>query len=108
MKFPETKTTKTTQPKEKKAPVLLQAPEITVNRVFDGKYGILFDCTINGISVYDCRLCRDKEGEAFVGWPQTRDKNGKYWNIVFVPLAPEDRDRLIQVVVDKLQEVSNK
>lgn len=108
MKFPETKNTQKTQPEEKKALVLLQKPELTVTRVFDGQYGIIFDCVVNGITVYGCRLCRDKNGEAFVGWPQTKDKNGRYWNIVFVPLAQEDRDRLIQAVVDKLQEVSNK
>lgn len=109
MKFPtNTKSTQNTQPKEKKAPTLLKAPELTVTRVFDGQYGIIFDCVVNGITVYGCRLCRDKNGEAFVGWPQTKDKAGRYWNIVFVPLAQEDQDRLIQAVVDKLQEVNTK
>ena len=103
MKFPtNTKSAQNTQPKEKKAPVLLKAPELTVTRVFDGKYGIIFDCVINGITVYGCRLCRDRDGEAFVGWPQSKDKNGKYWNIVFVPLAQEDQERLIGAVVSKL------
>ena len=106
MKFPTN--TKSTQPKEKKDIVFLKEPEITVTRVFDGQYGIIFDCIINGITVYGCRLCRSKNDEAFVGWPQNKDKNGKYWNIVFVPLAQEDQDRLIQAVADKLQEVNNK
>lgn len=113
MKFPtNTKSAQNTQPKKKKAPTMLKAPELTVTRVFDGQYGIIFNCVVNGITVYGCRLCRDKNGEAFVGWPQTKDKNGQHWNIVFVPLAQEDQDRLIRAVVDmlqdKLQEVDTK
>ena len=79
--------------------------EITVDRVLDGKYGTLFDMTINNVKVYGCRVCETRDGDPFIGFPQKKDKrDDRYWSIVYAPLTKEQTAAVLAQVEDKLDE----
>lgn len=73
--------------------------DIKVRRAFDGEYGILFDLEINHVTIYGCRLVEiDSTGECFVGFPQKRGRDGKYWSHAYVPLSDEQQKGIIKDV----------
>lgn len=79
--------------------------DVTVDRVLDGKYGTLFDMTVNHVKVYGCRVCETREGEAFVGFPQKKGKrDDRYWSIVYAPFTKEQTADILRKVEDKLEE----
>lgn len=58
---------------------------------------IAFDMTVNGVTIYGCRLVEGKKGH-FVSFPQRKDKNGKYWNLAYVKLTEEDTNFIIKLI----------
>ena len=74
-----------------------------VTRVLDGKYGVLFDMEINHVTVYGCRVCETRDGSAFVGFPQKKDRDGdRYWSIVYAPLSDAQTADVLKQVSDML------
>lgn len=64
--------------------------------------GISFDLTINNaLTVYNCRLAANKEGEAFVAWPARKGSDGKYYSYVYARLSAADTDKICRAVIDK-------
>lgn len=58
----------------------------------DGKTRILFDGTVNGVSVSGMSYMEGvKEGKewSMVKFPQSKGKNGEYYNIVWFPTSKE-------------------
>lgn len=95
-------TTKNTKNTKKERPVY--DLDIKVTRVFDGKYGVLFDMTVNHVCINGCRVVSTGEGEAFVGFPQKRDRKDedKWWNIAYVPLSDDQTSDILDQVEDLL------
>lgn len=79
--------------------------ELKVTRVFDGEYGRIFDLEINHVSVYGCRVCETGDGEPFIGWPQKKDKNGRYWSHAYAPLTTAQTDEILDQIAEKLEEL---
>lgn len=58
----------------------------------DDKTRILFDMDVNGISISGCTYREgEKNGKEWqmVTFPQTKGKDGKYYNIVWMPMSKE-------------------
>lgn len=92
------KTTKTTR---KPRPVY--DFDINVTRVFDGRYGILFDMEINHVFINGCRVVSTEEGEAFIGFPQKKGKkDDKWWNVCYAPLTDEQTADILEQVENLL------
>lgn len=71
---------------------------LKVTRAFEGRYGILFDLEINDVKVYGLRVCETSDGEAFVGWPQHKGKDGHYYSHAWAYLDEgQTKDVLDQV-----------
>lgn len=80
--------------------------ELKVTRVLDGKYGILFDLEINHVTIYGCRICENREGVPFVGFPQRRDKHDqdKWWSVAYAPLTQKQTEEILDQISQQLQE----
>lgn len=93
-----TKNTKNTKNSKKTRPVYDY--DIKVTRVFDGKYGILFDMEINHIFINGCRVVGSTEdGESFIGFPQKKGKrDDKWWNICYAFLSDDQTADILEQV----------
>ena len=100
-----TKNTRTTKKAAKKTRPVYDY-DIKVVRAFDGKYGVLCDLSINNVTIYGCRVCATKEGEAFIGFPQKKDRKDpeKWWSIVYAPLTDEQTSDVLEQVENLLAE----
>lgn len=77
--------------------------KFTVKNVFNGKYGVKFNLTLeleNGaeVTIYNCRIVEGRKGE-FIGWPSYEGKDGKYWNHVYVDIGSADEEDIISEVL---------
>lgn len=76
--------------------------KFNVKNVFVGKYGTKFNLVLqleNGalVTIYGCRVVEGRKGD-FIGWPSYKDKNGEYWNHVYVNIDPEDVENILAEV----------
>lgn len=76
--------------------------EIHVTRVLDGKYGVLFDMVINNVTIYGCRVAETKDGTPFVGFPQKKDRNNKFWSVAYAHLTPEQNAEVMRQIWEQL------
>lgn len=76
------------------------ALEIKVTRVKQFDNACMFDMTVNGVSIYGCRLIEGKKGY-FVSFPSRKGKDGKYYSYTYVKL--EDQD--VQTIIDQIAEL---
>ena len=74
--------------------------EIKVTRVFDGKYGTLFDMDINHVMIYGCRLLETKDGVPFIGFPQKADRNDKekWWSVAYAYLSDDQTGEILKQI----------
>ena len=96
------KTGKTGKAAKKERPVYDY--ELRVTRVFAGEYGTVFDLEINHVNVYGCRVCETGNGEAFVGWPQKKGKDGRYWSHAYAPLTDAQTANVLDQVAAQLED----
>ena len=80
----------------------LNIDSFSVNRVhqFDNG-GVAFDMTVNGISIYGCRVVETKDGD-FIGLPQRKGKDGKYYSIVWARFSEADTKDILSEVEKQL------
>lgn len=73
-------------------------------RVVDTSKGdlVFFNLTINGVTIYSCRVVNGANGD-FISSPQQKGKDGKYYNMVYVALSPDDS----KLILDDIQEQLN-
>ena len=72
--------------------------EIQVTRVLDGKYGVLFDMVINNVTIYGCRVAETKDGTPFVGFPQKKGRDNKWWSVAYAPLTAEQNAEVMRQI----------
>lgn len=58
---------------------------------------VLFNMIVNGVTIYGCKVVEGKNGD-FVSFPQTKDKNGKYWNVAYVKLTEQETKEVLEMV----------
>lgn len=72
-----------------------------VLRVKDTGKLIFFDVKINGVTIYGCRVVEGQAGD-FIGFPSQKGKDGRFYNIVYMPLAAEDQQKILAAVESML------
>ena len=100
MKAREYKSNTSTQRTEK--PVLqLTGYKVLRTRVINGTP--LADVEINGITVYGLSIMANKStGEAFLSWPSTKGKDGKWYSSCYARLSDSDQEAIIKAIYDHL------
>lgn len=92
-----------TNPQRTEKPVLqLTGYEVLRTRVSNN--GIpMADVEINGITVYGLSIMANKStGEAFLSWPSTKGKDGKWYSSCYARLSDSDQDAIIKAIYDHL------
>ena len=78
-----------------------KAKEIEVTRAHQFDDGtITFDMTVNGVSIYGCKIAEGKNGQ-FVSFPSRKGKDGKYYSYAYIALS-EDEQKEIFEQIEKL------
>lgn len=72
---------------------------IVVKRAKEFDRGILFDMIVNDVTIYGCKLIRNKKDEIFVAFPQRKGTDGKYYKYVYVDLTEEETQNIIAQIV---------
>lgn len=80
----------------------LKIDSFSVNRVhqFDNG-GVCFDMTLNGINIYGCLVVETQKGD-FIGLPQRKGTDGKYYSIVWAKFSEQDSKDILAEVEKKL------
>ncbi len=78
--------------------VEIDAKVIRANQVQDTVY---FDVTINGVTIYGCRVVEGSKGD-FVSFPSHKGKDGKFYNHAWVKLSDEDTAAIVKQVEEML------
>ena len=100
MKKPETKAAGKTNKNKEQDCVKVQEFQIGRVKMWDNG-GITFDLTINGITIYNCRVVEFEAGD-FISFPSRKGNDGKYYNHVFVKLSAEDTKMILDAVEAEL------
>ena len=90
--------TKKAEAKERET-IELRSAEVKNVRVVDSKNGdlVFFTAVINGVVIYNCRVATGKNGD-FISYPQYEGSDGKWYNNVYVSLAEEDSNKILELV----------
>lgn len=76
----------------------------TVTRAKEFKDGgVVFDLTIDDITVYGCRVASGPKGD-FVSFPSRKGKDDKYYSIVYLRLTEDETGDILDKVSAALAE----
>lgn len=97
------KAKKTTSTKKEREYTKIDSFKIENVRVVDTMTGdlIFVNLTINGVTIYSCRVVNGSKGD-FISFPQQKGKDGKYYNMVYVALSPEDEASILEAIQDAI------
>ena len=87
---------------EKKSESAVQSVEVVRAKSFDNG-GVVFDMTINGVSIYNCRVVEGKNGD-FISFPARKGSDGNYYSHVYIKLTGDDTKKIIGLVEKALEE----
>lgn len=96
--------TKENEQKAEQERVYLNLDSFKLLRVHEAAGGVVFfDAEINGLTIYGMKVVPLKDGSGdFISWPATKDKDGKYHNVVFAWLREETTASLLAAIQEKL------
>lgn len=79
--------------------------EVTSVRVVETKIDdlVFFTLKLNGVYINNCKVATGKSGD-FIGFPQYKGSNDKWYNVVYAPLSDEDTELILKAVQEKLDE----
>ena len=64
---------------------------------------VMADVEINGITVYGMKILANKStGEAFLAWPSTKGKDGKYYSVCYARISDGDQEMIITKIYEWL------
>ena len=89
----------------KKAPEKREYDVLTtfeVIRAYEGRDVVFFSARVNGVSIYNMRICTNRNGEDFIAFPSSKGKNGQYYNECYFAFSPEDTELVIDAVAETL------
>lgn len=87
---------------EKKTKSAVQSVEVVRAKSFDNG-GVVFDVTINGVSIYNCRVVEGKNGD-FISFPARKGSDGNYYSHAYIKLTEDDTKKIIGLVEKALEE----
>ena len=65
---------------------------------------VLFDLTIDDLTIYGCRVVEGKNGD-FISLPSRKGKDGKYWGIVYKRFTDEETNAILDMVSAALADI---
>ena len=86
---------------EKKTKSAVQSVEVVRAKSFDNG-GVVFDVTINGVSIYNCRVVEGKNGD-FISFPARKGSDGNYYSHAYIKLTDEDTQEIVGLVEKALE-----
>lgn len=91
--------------KEERQTIEVRDVAVKQVRVVAGKSGdlVFFTLVLNGVTIYNCRVATGKNGD-FISFPQYKGSDGKYYNNVYVALADEDSEAILQEIQRQIDE----
>lgn len=99
---------KKNKPQEEKDEKYFLADQFTVERVrvIDGEKGdiVFFTLEVRGLYIYNCRVATGKNGD-FISFPQTKGKDGKYYNVCYGKFIPEEEEAILAEVQRQIDEM---
>ena len=87
---------------EKKSESAVQSVEVVRAKSFDNG-GVVFDMTINGVSIYNCRVVEGKNGD-FISFPARKGSDGNYYSHAYIKLTEDDTKKIVGLVEKALEE----
>lgn len=63
---------------------------------------VTFVVEINGVTIYDCSVKTNKDGEDFISYPCRKGTNGKYYHFAKAVLTPADQKTILEEVERQL------
>lgn len=64
---------------------------------------VMADVEINGIAIYGMKILANKSnGEAFLAWPSTKGKDGKYYSVAYARISDGDQEMIITKIYEWL------
>lgn len=64
---------------------------------------VMADVEINGIIIYGMKILANKStGEAFLAWPSTKGKDGKYYSVAYAWISDGDQEMIITKIYEWL------
>lgn len=75
---------------------------VTNVRRIPGTEVITFSLNGNGLGLYNLRIVTGGASGKFIAAPSTKGKDGKYYSQYAIYLSPEDEERVMRAVIDKL------
>lgn len=87
---------------EKKTESAVQSVEVVRAKSFDNG-GVVFDVTINGVSIYNCRVVEGKNGD-FISFPARKGSDGNYYSHAYIKLTEDDTKKIVGLVEKALEE----
>lgn len=78
----------------------------SVLRAYEGRDTVFFTGVLNGVTIYNMRVVTNRNGEDFVAFPSEKGKDGKYYNVAYFALSPDDTAVIIECVEDWLEKNS--
>lgn len=83
--------------------VQIDRVDVRSARVVETKNGdiVFFTLLLNGVFINNCRVISGKNGD-FIGWPQYKGSDDKWYNVVYVPISDEDTKNILDLVQDAI------
>lgn len=85
----------------KKTDDAIKVTSWSVDNVRNMDWGVLFNLTVNGVTIYSCRLVEHGD-DIFIGFPSYKGNNGKYYNHVYCRFGGRDEENIIRAVKDAI------
>lgn len=64
---------------------------------------VMADVEINGITIYGMKILANKStGEAFLAWPSSKGKDGKYYSVAYARISDGDQEMIITKIYEWL------
>ena len=102
MKAREYKGNTESKPREEK-PVLIMSGYRVLRATTTQRGTVMANVEINGITVYGMAVMANRtSGEAFLSWPSTKGKDGKYYSVCYARLSDTDQEAVISSIYDYL------
>lgn len=110
--MPRTKSNNNENKGSGKAPEFAKLETYEIKRArevsYNGKTSVLADVTLNGVTVYGVKAVTytDREGKErdFIGWPERKGSDDKYYKIAYCPLSNDDQQKICDAIYAKLDE----
>ena len=91
------KTNTNTNTNTEKQTIKITSIDIPERFVREVKGTIFFTMTLNGVTIYNCRVVNGSKGK-FIAFPQVKGKDGNYYSQAYAPISAKSQEQIIAKV----------